>query len=216
MIRRQQLALQYAEPNLNLIKPRGVFRQPEYLNSEWPLLEFALFFQPGIKQGKGTFSFTKLRVRSAAGIHLLGQFALFFWPNFVRWASSWMADQVQDEHACFGQVLQEVRTQVRTAANTAAIVLTNASGQLLEFAHNGPYPGVQVRLDGPFVYQFPMPLFQAWECLWPVSSESVKEQVAALVADKGPSALTEALFAQLGVRSPEKVAKIGLDDRLVL
>jgi hypothetical protein len=167
--------------------------------------------EAGIKQGKGTFSFTKLRVRSAAGIRLLGQLALFFWPNFVHWASSWLAGQVQDEHACFGQVLQEVRTQVRTAANTTAIVLTNASRQLLEFAHNGPYPGVQVRLDGPFVYQFPMPLFQAWECLWPVSSESVKEQVAALMADKGPSALTEALFAQLGVRSPEKVAKIGLD-----
>ena len=34
--------------------------------------------EAGIKQGKGTFSFTKLRVRSPAGIALLGQFALFF------------------------------------------------------------------------------------------------------------------------------------------
>ena len=37
-----------------------------------------------IKQGKDTFSLSKLRVRSAAGIHLLGQFTLVFWPNFVR------------------------------------------------------------------------------------------------------------------------------------
>jgi hypothetical protein len=172
--------------------------------------------EAGIKQGKGTFSFTKLRVRSAAGIRLLGQFALFFWPNFVHWASGWLAGQVQDGNESFEQVLREVRTQVRIAANTAAVVLTNASGQMMEFARNGPYPGVQVRLDGPFVYQFPMPLFQAWEYLWPVSSESVKERISALMADKVPLAHTEALFAQLGARSPEKVAKIGLEDRLVL
>jgi hypothetical protein len=36
------------------------------------------------------------------------------------------------------------------------------------------------------------------------------------MADKVPSALTEALFAHLGARSPEKVEKIRLDDRLVL
>ena len=171
--------------------------------------------EAGIKQGKGTFSFTKLRVRSAAGIRLLGQFALFFWPNFVHWASAWLAGQVQDGREGFERVLQEVRTQVRVAANTSAVVLTNASGQMLEFARNGPYPGVQIRLDGPFVYQFPMPLFQTGEYLWPVSSESVKEQVSALMAEKVPSALTEALFAQLGARSPEKVVKIGLDDQLV-
>jgi hypothetical protein len=170
--------------------------------------------EAGIKQGKGTFSFTKLRVRSAAGIRLLGQFALFFWPNFVQWASGWLAGQVEDE--CFEQVLQEVRTQVRTAANTAAVVLTNTSGQMMEFARNGPYPGVQVRLDGPFVYQCPMPLFQAWEYLWPVSSESVKEQVSALMADKVPLALSETLFAPLGARSSEKVVKIELVERLVL
>jgi hypothetical protein len=172
--------------------------------------------EAGIKQGKGTFSFTKLRVRSAAGIRLLGQFALFFWPNFVHWASVWLAGQVQDDAGRFEQVLREVRTQVRIAANTSAVVLTNASGQMLEFARNGPYPGVQIRLDGPFVYQFPMPLFQAWQYLWPVSSESVKEQVSALTADKVPLALTEALFAQLGAGSPEKVEKTRLDDRLVL
>ena len=172
--------------------------------------------EAGIKQGKGTFNFTKLRVRSAAGIRLLGQFALFFWPNFVQWASGWLAAQVQDDNGCFEQVLQEVRTQVRVAANTSAVVLTNASGQMLEFACHGPFPETRIRLDGPFIYQFPMPLFQAWEYLWPVSSESVKEQVSALMADKAPLALTEALFAQLGPRSPEKVEKIRLDHQLVL
>jgi hypothetical protein len=172
--------------------------------------------EAGIKQGKGTFSFTKLHVRSPAGIRLLGQFALVFWPNFVHWAADWLADQVRAESERFVQVLQEVRTQVRIAANTPAIVLTNACGQLLEFAPHGPYAGVQIRLDGPFAYQFPMPLFQAWEQLWPVSSESVKEQLSAIIAAKTPQSLADVLFAQANANLPEKIPKLELLERLVL
>jgi hypothetical protein len=172
--------------------------------------------EAGIKQGKGTFSFTKLRVRSPAGIRLLGQFALVFWPNFVRWAADWLADRVQSEEDCFKQVLRKVRTQVRIAANTSAVVLTNASGQMLEFAADGPYSGVQILLHGPFVYQFPMPLFQTWEHLWPVSSESVKEHVSAMMAKRHSQALAEGLFAQSGASLPEKVPKIEDVERLAL
>jgi hypothetical protein len=172
--------------------------------------------EAGIKQGKGTFSFTKLRVRSPAGIRLLGQFALVFWPNFVRWAADWLADQVCDETDRFAQVLQQVRTQVRIAANTPAVVLTNSSGQLLEFDADGPYAGVQIRLDGPFVYQFPMPLFQTWQQLWPLSSESVKEQVSAMVADKSAQALASLLVSRSNAGLPEKVPKFGVLERLVL
>jgi hypothetical protein len=164
--------------------------------------------EAGIKQGKGTFSFTKLRVRSPAGIRLLGQFALVFWPNFVRWATDWMIDQVCDEMDRFTKVLQQVRTQVRIAANTSAVVLTNASGQMLEFDADGPFAGVQIRLDGPFVYQFPMPLFQAWHKLWPVSSESVKVQLSALMANQEWPSLAGALVAPSNGGLPEKVPKI--------
>ena len=38
----------------------------------------------------------------------------------------------------------------------------------LTMAH---YGGVRIRLDGPFVYHFPMSLFQTWEQLWAVSFE---------------------------------------------
>jgi hypothetical protein len=165
--------------------------------------------EAGIKQGKGTFSFTKLHVRSAAGIRLLGQFALVFWPNFVHWATAWLADQVRTETKCFAQVLHEVRTQVRTAANTPAIVLTNATGQTVEFAANGPYAGVQIQLDGPFAYQVPMPLFQTWEQLWPVSSESVKEHLSAIIAAK-TAPLADGLFVQVHAKRPEKVPKFQL------
>ena len=167
--------------------------------------------EAGIKQGKGTFGFTKLHVRSAAGIRLLGQFALVFWPNFVHWAADWLADQVQDH---FAQVLQQVHTQVRVAANTPAIVHTNASGQMVEFATDGPYAGAQIRLDGPFAYQFPMPLFQTWEQLWPVSSESVKEQLSAILADKASPSLADLLFAPASANLLEKVPEYGLVERL--
>jgi hypothetical protein len=167
--------------------------------------------EAGIKQGKGTFGFTKLHVRSPAGIRLLGQFALVFWPNFVHWAAAWLAEQVSDR---FTHILQQVRTQVRTAANTPAVVLTNAGGQMLEFAADGPYAGAQIRLDGPFAYQFPMPLFQAWEHLWPVSSESVKEQLSAILADKTSPSLADLLFASNGVNLWQKVPEFGLVERL--
>jgi hypothetical protein len=172
--------------------------------------------EAGIKQGKDTFSFTKLHVRSPAGIRLLGQFALVLWPNFVHWADDWLADQVRTKTERFAQVLQQVRTQVRIAANTPAVVLTNASGQMVEFAADGPYAGVQIRLDGPFAYQFPMPLFQTWEQRWPVSSESVKEQLSAIIAAKTSQSLADLLFAQANANLPEKVPKFELLERLAL
>jgi len=128
----------------------------------------------------------------------------------VRWAADWVAAQVQGEQKRFAQVLQQIRTQVRIAANTPAVVLTNVSGQMIEFAANGPYSGTQIRLDGPFAYQFPMPLFQNWEQQWPVSSESVKEQISALMADKD----SQALFARSEAALPKKVAEIEVLGRL--
>jgi hypothetical protein len=167
--------------------------------------------EAGIKQGKGTFSFTKLHVRSPAGIRLLGQFALLFWPNFVHWAADWLTERVPDH---FIPVLSQVRTQVRIAANTPAVVLTNTQGQLLEFASDGPYAGIKIRLDGPFAYQFPMPLFQTWTQLWPVSSASVKEQLVAIIANKTLSSLAEALFSQVTAQRLEKVSNFELIERL--
>jgi hypothetical protein len=170
--------------------------------------------EAGIKQGKGTFSFTKLHVRSPAGIRLLGQFALFFWPNFVRWAADWLVDQIRDDTERFTRVLRQVRTQVRVAANTPAVVLTNTSGQLLEFSADGPFAGVQIQLDSPFVYQFPMPLFNAKQQRWPVSSESVKEQLSAMNADRATLLLAGPSIAQLDAGQPEKVPKNRVPERL--
>jgi hypothetical protein len=61
-----------------------------------------------------------------------------------------------------------------------------------------------------------MPLFQAWEQLWPVSSESVKEQVSAMMVDKNSQLLVNMLFARSGVQLPEKVPKNEVLERLAL
>jgi hypothetical protein len=140
--------------------------------------------EAGIKQGKGTFGLTKLRVRSAAGLRLLEQFALVFWPNFVHWAAAWLINQVHDDNDRFSHLLQQVRPQVRVAAQTPAWVLTNPDGQLLQFDPDGPFAGVKINLDGPFAYQCPMPLFQTGQQLWPISSVSVKERLATIVANE--------------------------------
>lgn len=93
-------------------------------------------------------------------------------------------NQVHDDNDRFSQLLQQVRLQVRVAVKTQAGVLTNPDGHLLQFDQDGPLAGVKINLDGPFAYQYPMPLFQTGQQLWPISSVSVKECLATLVANE--------------------------------
>lgn len=159
--------------------------EPLSITAVFPTYHQRQDVEAGIKQGKGTFGLTKLRVRSAAGLRLLEQFALVFWPNFVHWAAAWLMNQVHDDNNDrFSQLLQQVRPQVRVAAKTPAWVLTNPDGQLLQFDQDGPLAGVKINLDGPFAYQCPMPLFQVGQLLWPNSSVSVKQRLATIVANE--------------------------------
>lgn len=41
----------------------------------------------GVKQSKSVFGGRGVRIRSAAGLELLNQFAFIFWPNIVHWAT---------------------------------------------------------------------------------------------------------------------------------
>jgi hypothetical protein len=163
--------------------------------------------EAGIKQGKGTFSFTKLRVRSPAGLALLGQFSLFFWPNFVHWATDWLVDQVHSGADRLEPLWQRVHTQVRVAANTPAVVLTSPKGQWLQFDADGPFAGAELNLDGPFHYQLPLPLYQTWQQLWPISSSSVKEQLAIIVAKPDLHPVPEIPVMLPYPGQPEKIPK---------
>jgi hypothetical protein len=163
--------------------------------------------EAGIKQGKGTFSFTKLRGRSPAGLALLGQFALFFWPNFVHWGADWLADQAHSSADRLEPLWQRVHTQVRVAANTPAVVLTSPKGQWLQFDADGPFAGLELSLDGPFHYQLPLPLYQSWSQLWPTSSSSVKEQLATLIAKHGLHPVPEEVVVPPSSGQLEKIPK---------
>jgi hypothetical protein len=163
--------------------------------------------EAGIRQGKGLFGYTKLHVRSPAGIRLLGQFALFFWPNFVHWSAQWLHDQTTADRHALASLLCKVSTQVRVAANALATVLTNPTGQMLEFSSDGPYSGLCICLDRSFAYQLPMPMFQAGQPRWPVSSDSVREQLSVLLAEKETLPIAGLWTSQPSARLPEKVPK---------
>lgn len=87
------------------------------------------------------------------------------------------------------------------------MVLTSPKGQWLQFDADGPFAGVEFSLDGPFHYQLPLPLYQTWQQLWPISSSSVKEQLVTLVAkqDLHPVSVVPIIPPYSG--QPEKIPK---------
>lgn len=116
--------------------------------------------EAGVKQGKSVFGGRGVRIRSAAGLELLNQFAFVFWPNFVHWATDWLRPKVHQSSNAFEAALRTVKTQVRVAAQTPAIVVTAPGSQVLAFSEKGPYPDVRLRLDGVYAFQLPLPLFR--------------------------------------------------------
>jgi hypothetical protein len=181
--------------------------EPLDLTALFPTYHQRQDVEAGIKQGKGTFGLTKLRVRSPAGLRLLEQFALVFWPNFIRWAAAWLINQVHDDSQRFIKLLQQIRPQVRVAAKTPAWVLTNPEGQLLQFDPDGPFAGVTIRLDRSFAYQCPLPLVQTGAQLWPISSVSVKERLATLTADQTLHAIISEPVASDSPWQPENLVR---------
>ena len=103
--------------------------------------------EAGIKETNVVFKMHPLNLRSAGGIALQEQFALFA-ANFVRWAAVWLREQVSCSHRRFDDTLTRVKTMVRVAANTSAWVASEAEGLLVRFDETGAYPGVELRLAG--------------------------------------------------------------------
>jgi len=116
--------------------------------------------EAGIKQGKSVFGSRDVRIRSAAGLELLNQFAFVFWPNFVHWATAWLRPKVRQSSKPFEAVLRTVKTQVQVAAQTPATVVTAPGSRVLAFCEEGPYPNVRLKLDGIYAFQLPLPLFR--------------------------------------------------------
>jgi Tfp pilus assembly protein FimT len=108
----------------------------------------------------GVFGGRGVRIRSAAGLELLNQWAFVFWPNFVHWASDWLCPKVQNGNRQFAAALRTVKTQVRVAAQTPATVFTTPGSRVLAFSDEGPYAETRLQLAGIYALQIPLFLFQ--------------------------------------------------------
>lgn len=132
--------------------------------------------EAGIKQGKNVFGGRGVRIRSAAGLELLNQFAFVFWPNFVHWATDWLRSQIYQSSRAFDAALATVKTQVRVGTQTTATVFIAPGSRGLVFSDDGPYPNVRLRLEGTYAFQLPLPLFRC-EPAAHMRSKSLKQLI---------------------------------------
>ena len=114
--------------------------------------------EAGIKESKAVFTLKRHLVRSPIGMQLQEQFALFG-ANFVRWAATWVKDNLTQANQTFLTALDQVKTLVRIIAHTRARWVRNACGNVLIFDETGPFAGTIVCLAGLVAVQLVLPLF---------------------------------------------------------
>lgn len=92
--------------------------------------------EAGIKEGKGVFEMHHLKVRSAPGLYLQEQFAVFA-ANFVRWAAHWLATQCPQFPSAWQDTAQpRVKEQVKVGAHTSAWVYWQEQGCLFTLSRH--------------------------------------------------------------------------------
>jgi len=113
--------------------------------------------EAGIKEGKGVFEMHHLKVRSAPGLYLQEQFAVFA-ANFVRWAARWLATQCPQLPAGWQDTAQpKVKEQVKVGAHTSAWVNWQEQGCLLRFTDHSVFAGRSLELERHWAVQLPLP-----------------------------------------------------------
>jgi hypothetical protein len=113
--------------------------------------------EAGIKEGKNVFEMHHLKVRSAPGLYLQEQFAVFA-ANFVRWSARWLATQCLQLPSGWQDTTQpKVKEQVKVAAHTSAWVSWQEQGCLLRFTDHSVFAGRSLQLDRHWVVQLPLP-----------------------------------------------------------
>ena len=111
--------------------------------------------EAGIKEGKGVFQMHHLKVRSALGIALQEQFAVFA-ANFVRWAARWLAQDCLTLPNSW-LVSDTVKSSVQVAAHTSAWVSFQDQGTLLRFTDYSIYAGKSLSLPKDWAIQLALP-----------------------------------------------------------
>jgi hypothetical protein len=114
--------------------------------------------EAGIKENKGVFTMHRPLVRSACGLQIQEQFALFG-ANFVRWAAAWAREQMCDEPVALARALSAVKTLVRVVAHSRAWLVETELGCALVFDTHSPFAGAVLRIAGQVVFQNVLPLF---------------------------------------------------------
>jgi hypothetical protein len=117
--------------------------------------------EAGIKEGKGVFEMHHLKVRSAPGLYLQEQFAVFA-ANFVRWAAHWLATQCPQLPAGWRDTAQpKVKEQVKVGAHTSAWVNWQEQGCLLRFTDRSVFVGRSLELERRWTVQLPLPFAES-------------------------------------------------------
>jgi hypothetical protein len=113
--------------------------------------------EAGIKEGKGVFEMHHLKVRTAPGLYLQEQFAVFA-ANFVRWAAHWLTTQCPQLPAGWQDPAQpKVKEQVKVGAHTSAWVQWQEQGCLLRFTNASIFAGRSLKLERRWMVQLPLP-----------------------------------------------------------
>jgi hypothetical protein len=115
--------------------------------------------EAGIKESKQIFHLHRLKVRSEPAIYLQENFVLFA-ANFIRWASTWLAQAsgqgfLNVEHL-------STKEMVQVAAHASAEVVRYSDGKLLRFSEQSVFAGKVLKLP-IFVYQLPLPFGKSFD-----------------------------------------------------
>jgi hypothetical protein len=117
--------------------------------------------EAGIKEGKGVFEMHHLKVRSAPGLYLQEQFAVFA-ANFVRWAARWLATQCPQLPSGWQETARpRVKEQVKVGAHTSAWVHWQEQGCLLKFTDASIFAGRSLKLERRWAVQLPLPFAES-------------------------------------------------------
>jgi hypothetical protein len=103
--------------------------------------------EAGIKESKQVFCLHRIKVRSEPAIYLQECFVIFA-ANFIRWASHWLASQMQPDENSLDVRKLGVKRQVQVAAHVSAQVVRNSEGRLLKFSEHSAFAGKVLRLPG--------------------------------------------------------------------
>jgi len=134
---------------------------PQPVTTNWPQwfhdYNGRQLVEAGNKEGKGVWNMRRPKVRSAGGLILQEQFALFA-ANFVRFAAHWVAEDSPQVSPPFDTPQVSVKQMVQVAANATAEIIRQpgTTAVVVEFAPSSPFRNCRLVLGG-WVFQLSLP-----------------------------------------------------------